>query len=67
MNNYIKYLGYIEECKDNNLVLTSITNNFPKNKTFYLPQTELIKKRINIYLEQLNELKHKILSDKNNK
>lgn len=44
MNNYIKYLGYIEDCKDNNLVLTSITNNLPKNKTFYLPQTDLIKK-----------------------
>ena len=67
MNNYIKYLGYIEECKDNNLMLTSITNNLPKNKTSYFPQTELVKKRINNHLEELNELKHKILPDKNNK
>ena len=67
MNNYIKYLGYIEECKDNNLMLTSITNNLPKNKTSYFPQTELVKKRINNHLEELNELKHKILPNKNNK
>ena len=33
MNNYIKYLGYIEECKDNILMLTSITNSLHKNKT----------------------------------
>ena len=46
MNNYIKYLGYIEECKDNNnnLALSSISNhnNIQQNKTSLLPQTDLI-------------------------
>ena len=67
MNNYIKYLGYIEECKDNNnnLALSSISNNIQQNKTSYLPKTEIIKKRINEHLEQLNQLKHKILLGKN--
>ena len=37
MNNYIKYLGYIEECKDNNLALSSISNNIQQNKTSYFP------------------------------
>ena len=64
MNNYIKYLGYIEECKDNNLALSSISNNIQQNKTSYLPKTEIIKKRINEHLEQLNQLKHKILLGK---
>ena len=64
MNNYIKYLGYIEECKDNNLALSSISNNIQQNKTSYLPQTDLVKKRINNHLEQLNQLKHKILIGK---
>jgi hypothetical protein len=64
MNNYIKYLGYIEECKDNNLALSSISNNIQQNKTSYFPQTEIIKKRINNHLEQLNQLKHKILLGK---
>jgi hypothetical protein len=64
MNNYIKYLGYIDECKDNNLALSSISNNIQQNKTSYLPQTDLIKKRINEHLEQLNQLKHKLLLGK---
>ena len=47
MNNYIKYIGYIEECKDNNITLTNISNNnFQPNKTSYLPQVDLVKQRI---------------------
>ena len=45
MNNYIKYLEYIEEDKDKNLILTSITNNIQQNKTSFLPQSESIKKK----------------------
>ena len=61
MNNYIKYLGYIEECKDNNFALSSISNNIQQNKTSYLPQADLIKKRMNAHLEELYHLKHKLL------
>ena len=58
MNNYIKYLEYIEENKDNNVILTSIANNIQQNKTSFLPQTELLKKKIDLNLQKLNELKH---------
>ena len=58
MNHYIKYLEYIEENKENNIVLTSIVNNIQKNKTSFLPQTELLKKKINFHLQKLNELKN---------
>ena len=71
MNNYIKYLDYIEENKDNNIILTSIANNIHQNKTSFLPQTELLKKKINFQLQKLNELKNqkqdKISSSKNKK
>ena len=71
MNNYIKYLGYIEECKDNNnnLALSSISNhnNIQQNKTSLLPQTDLINKRINenlINYEQNNQLNNNIVKGK---
>ena len=59
MNNYIKYLEYIEENKDNNIILTSIPNNMAHNKISFLQQTELLKKNINFHLQKLNELKNK--------
>ena len=58
MNNYIQYLEYIEENKENNGILTSITNNIQPNKTSFLPQTELLKKKINFHLQKLNEIKN---------
>ncbi len=65
MNNCVKYMGYIEECKDNNITLTNISNNnFQPNKTSYLPQADLVKQRINVHLEELNNLKQKILLEK---
>ncbi len=67
MNNYIKYIGYIEECKDNNITLTNVSNNFQPNKTSYLPQPDLVKERMNVHLEEINHLKHKILLDKQSK
>ena len=45
MNNYIEYLQHIEENKENNIVLTSIADTIKKNKTSFLPQTELLKKK----------------------
>jgi len=59
MNNYVEYLEYIEENKNNNAILTSIANNIKQNKTSFLPQTELLKKKIDFHLQKLNELKNK--------
>ena len=64
MNNYIKYVGYIEECKDNNISLTNVSNNYQPNKTSYIPQKELVKERMNDHLKEINHLKQKILLDK---
>ena len=57
MNNYIEYLDFIEESKENNGILTSLkNNNIQPNKTSFLPQTESLKKKINFNLQKLNEI-----------
>ena len=65
MNNYIKYIGYLDEDKDKNKGLTSITNNIQHNKTSFLPKNDVVKQKINLHLEELNKLKHQILLNSN--
>ena len=71
VNNYIKYIGYIDDGngKEKNKGLTSISNNIniKHNKTSYLPKNEVIKQKINLRLEELNKVKDKILVNSNEK
>ena len=54
MNNYMKYVGYAEGHKNNNVTLTNVTDNFQPNKTSFLPPRDLVKERMNACLEEIN-------------
>ena len=58
MNNYSKYLEFLEESK-NKVICTDISGNTKNNKTSYFPQTESIKNNILFKFKKYEERKNK--------